>query len=112
MSELAKKKCSSCEDKDLKPLSREEALVYMPELKDWKLSDNAKMISKEWIFKDFVKSVSFVNQVTDVAEMEGHHPDVHIHYNKVLLELSTHSIGGLSDNDFILAAKLDELWLI
>ncbi len=112
MSTLSEKKCIPCEDKDMKPLSREEALAYMPELKDWKLSEDAKMISKEWVFKDFVKSISFVNQVTDVAEAEGHHPDVQIHYNKVLLELSTHSIGGLSENDFILAAKLDELWLI
>lgn len=112
MSNLAKKKCIPCDDKDLKPLSRDEALAYMPELKDWKLSEDTKMISKEWTFKDFVKSVEFVNQVTDVAEMEGHHPDVHIHYNKVILELWTHSIGGLSENDFILAAKLDQLWLI
>jgi len=53
--------------------------------------------------------MKFVNKVADLAESEGHHPDFHIHYNKVLIELWTHAVGGLSENDFILAAKIDKL---
>jgi 4a-hydroxytetrahydrobiopterin dehydratase len=62
---------------------------------------------KEFKFVDFIGAINFVNLVADIAEEEGHHPDIHIFYNKVRLELSTHAIGGLSENDFILAAKID-----
>lgn len=111
MNSIARKECKSCEDKDMKPLAPEAVKKYMAEVPDWKISPDGKMISKERIFKDFVHALSFVETVADIAEMEGHHPDIHIFYNKVRLELSTHSIGGLSENDFILAAKIDSLWL-
>src|SRR5438105_7909605 len=107
MNNLLKKKCVPCEKKGMKPLSREDAEDYLDEISGWTLDKDAKIISKEYKFIDFIGAINFVNLVSDIAEEEGHHPDIHIHYNKVLLELSTHAIGGLSENDFILAAKID-----
>jgi|SRR6185436_4978356 len=107
--ELAKKKCSACEDKNTKPLSKGKVSGYLEELIHWTLDKKGKMIFKQLEFKTFVNSIDFVNAVADIAEMEGHHPDIHIWYNKVRLELSTHSIDGLTENDFIVAAKIDEL---
>ncbi len=107
MHNLLKKKCMACEDKNMKPFDRERAEEYMVDVKGWTLSDDAKMISREYKFADFIGSINFINQVADIAEMEGHHPNIHINYNKVLLELATHAIGGLSENDYILAAKID-----
>lgn len=107
MNNLLKKKCIPCEKKGMKPFDRERAEEYMVDVKDWTLSEDAKKITREFKFQDFIGAINFVNNVADVAEEEGHHPDIHIFYNKVLLELSTHSIGGLSENDFIVAAKID-----
>ncbi len=105
--ELHKKKCAACEKKDTTPFDRTEAELYINEVKGWELSDDVKKISKTFTLPDFVKAVDFVNQVADIAEGEGHHPDIRINYNKVKLTVWTHSIGGLSENDFILAAKID-----
>ena len=105
-SDLLKKKCVPCEAGG-KPLSRTDAQDYTDEVFGWTLSEDAKKISKEFKFQDFIGAINFVERVADVAEMEGHHPDIHVHYNKVLLELWTHKIGGLSENDFILSAKID-----
>lgn len=105
--DLLKKKCVPCEGKGIKPLERVEAENYLGETPGWILDAEAKRISKEYKFKDFIGAINFVERVADVAEMEDHHPDIHIHYNKVLLELWTHAIGGLSENDFIVAAKVD-----
>lgn len=107
LKDLLKKKCIPCEKKGMKPMSKNEAQEYIDESYGWTLSEDANKISKEYKFQDFIGAINFVERVADVAEMEGHHPDIHINYNKVLLELSTHSIGGLSENDFILAAKID-----
>lgn len=121
MNDLLKKKCIPCEDKSIKPLSRADAQEYLDELGGgWTLTWEAHppasarpkalragKISKEFRFKDFIGAINFVERVADVAEMEDHHPDIHIYYNKVLLELWTHAIGGLSENDFIVAAKVD-----
>lgn len=108
MNKLLKQKCVPCEKNGgVKPLSMEEALDYLTEQPSWTLSEDAKTISKEYKFADFIGAVNFVNLVADIAEMEGHHPNIHVFYNKVRLDLSTHSIDGLSKNDFILAAKID-----
>jgi len=104
---LLKKKCVPCEKKGMKPFTKEEALDYLAQTKGWVLDEAAVKISKEYKFKDFIGSVNFVNLIADIAEEEGHHPDIYIFYNKVTLELSTHAIEGLSENDFILAAKID-----
>ena len=107
MNDLLKKKCIPCEGKGIKPFDKERAEEYMIDVPGWVLSEDSKKISKEFKFADFIGAVNFVERVADVAEMEGHHPDIHIFYNKVLLELSTHSIGGLSENDFIVASKIN-----
>ena len=104
---LIKKKCVPCENKGIKPMERSDAQDYIDESYGWTLSEDAKKIFKEYKFQDFIGAVNFVDRVADIAEEEGHHPDIHIYYNKVLLELTTHAIGGLSTNDFIVAAKVE-----
>lgn len=110
MLKLKDKKCVPCEG-DVKPLAKAAAVRLMVELSGWELSKDAKSIEKEMVFKNFDKAMDFVNMVADAAEFEGHHPDIDIRYNKVTLVLSTHSIGGLSENDFILASKIDGIRL-
>ena len=79
------------------------------ELKDW-VDVGKKQIEKEYKFKNFKEALEFVNKVGELAESEGHHPDINLHgWNKVKLTLSTHAIGGLSENDFILASKIDRV---
>ncbi len=108
MNKLLKEKCVPCEkNSNIKPMDRAEALDYLTEQPSWTLSGDSKTISKEYKFSDFIGAVNFVNLIADIAEMEGHHPDIHVFYNKVRLDLSTHSIDGLSKNDFILSAKID-----
>jgi 4a-hydroxytetrahydrobiopterin dehydratase len=105
--DLLNKKCVSCKDENMKALSRADSQDYLDEVSGWTMDEDAKKISKEFKFRDFIGAINFVERVADVAEMEGHHPDIHVHYNKVVLELSTHDVGGLSENDFIVAAKVD-----
>jgi 4a-hydroxytetrahydrobiopterin dehydratase len=105
---LADKKCVPCEG-GTPPMKGEEIQKNKSQLKnDWKVVDETK-IRHEFKFKDFKQAMAFVNKAADVAEEEGHHPDIHIHYNRVVIELWTHSIGGLSENDFIMAAKIERL---
>jgi 4a-hydroxytetrahydrobiopterin dehydratase len=104
--DLLQKKCVPCEGGAM-PLSIDEARKYLEKVPSWALSEDGKKISKQFKFQDFISAINFVNRVSEVAEMEGHHPDIHINYNKVILELWTHAIGGLSENDFIVAAKVD-----
>ena len=107
MNDLLKKKCIPCEAGSVEPFSRAQAEEYLEKVPGWTLDSEAKKISKEYKFNDFIGSVNFVNRLAEIAEEEGHHPDIYIFYNKVKLELFTHAIGGLSENDFILAAKID-----
>ena len=106
MNFLLQKKCVPCEGGAL-PLDREGAERYISMVPGWELSEDGKQISKSYKFKDFIGAINFVNHVAEIAEGEGHHPDIKINYNKVKLTNSTHAIGGLSENDFILAAKID-----
>lgn len=109
MSELAKKKCVPCEG-GVDPLSEAEARKLMPELDtEWMLIDGGRILARTFTFKDFVEAMKFVNKVADVAEEEGHHPDMTLSYNTLSIELTTHAIDGLSENDFILAAKIDTI---
>ena len=91
------------------PFLEKEAERYLSQVSEWKLDSNAKKISKEFTFKNFLEAMHFVEEVAKIAESEGHHPDIFIHYNKVILTLWTHAIGGLSENDFIVAAKVNLL---
>ena len=106
---LTQKKCIPCEDSSIKPFTKVQAREYAVLVPTWELATNAKKISRTVLFKDFVKALAFVNKVGTLAEKEGHHPDIIINYNKVTFELWTHSIGGLSENDFIIAAKINAL---
>ena len=87
----------------------EEIAEYMKHVHgDWKVTGDKK-ISKEYSFVNFRHTMDFVNMVADLAEEEGHHPDMMVSYGKVVIELWTHAINGLSENDFILAHKIDKL---
>ena len=102
------KKCVPCEG-DTPAFTPEEIQEYIPKLKSgWEVLDNKK-IKKEFIFKDFKQAMAFINRVADIAEAEGHHPDIRIFYNRVMIDLWTHAVMGLSENDFILAAKIDNI---
>ncbi len=90
-------------------MTHDEAVAYLAQVSQWSLSNDAQEITRTWMFPDFAQAMIFVNSVADIAEDRGHHPDIYIWYNKVELKLSTHSIKGLSENDFIVAAKIDEL---
>lgn len=106
--DLSKKKCKPCEG-GVDPLDRQEVAAYKKQIKDdWEVTDN-KRISKEFVFETFKHAMQFVNKVADLAEEEGHHPVMHVSYGKVIIELSTDAINGLSENDFILASKIDKL---
>lgn len=108
MVNLVNKKCIPCEGGTL-PLNKEAIAECLKEFKTpWVVLDNKK-ISKEFNLADFRKAMTFVNRVAEVAETENHHPDIYIYYNKVVIELSTHAIGGLSENDFIVAAKIEKI---
>ncbi len=88
--------------------SKDEAEILLKQILGWSLLDDGKSISKKYSFKNFKEALAFVNKVGDIAENEGHHPDIHLtDYKYVAINLSTHAVGGLSQNDFILAAKID-----
>jgi 4a-hydroxytetrahydrobiopterin dehydratase len=106
--ELAKRSCAPCAG-GIPPLEASKAKGLAVGVPDWTLSIEPPRLTREFRFKDFAKAMVFVNRVAELAEAEGHHPDVHIHWNRVGLELWTHDVGGLSENDFILAAKIDRL---
>ncbi|MEK7102369.1 MAG: 4a-hydroxytetrahydrobiopterin dehydratase [Patescibacteria group bacterium] len=105
---LTDKKCVPCEGGTL-PLARERVEELLRETPEWGVDAEHKEIRRVFKFKDFKEAMVFVNKVAEIAEAEGHHPDITINWNKVSLSLSTHSIGGLSENDFIVAAKVNQL---
>jgi len=106
--ELKKKKCKPCEG-GVDPLKPDQIIEYQKELKsEWEVIDQKK-IRQTYSFKDFKLALDFANKVGDIAEDEQHHPDIHVYYGKVVIDLATHAIGGLSENDFIVAAKIEDL---
>ena len=106
--DLAQKKCVPCES-GATPLTQGEAQTMLAQIQGWTLAPDSKKISKRFKFKDFVEAMDFANKITPIAEAEGHHPDLSIGWGKVVVELTTHVIKGLSENDFILAAKIDRI---
>lgn len=107
--ELVHAKCKPCA-KGLPPLFLQVVQDYLRELPEWSLSNDGKSISRLFVMKDFMAAVQLINCISEVAEPEDHHPDLHLTgYRKLQVDLSTHSIGGLSENDFILAAKITQL---
>jgi 4a-hydroxytetrahydrobiopterin dehydratase len=108
-SQLATKKCQPCEG-GVTPFWPQEAAKQLEKLDGWNLANDSKAIRKEWIVKDFDTAICFFNNIAKIANQEDHHPDLHLTgYRQVAIELSTHAIGGLSENDFILAAKIDQI---
>lgn len=106
---LAAKHCVPCEG-GTKPMARSTAEVYLAQVPGWELASEEPMkIRRRVRFKDFAGAMAFLNKLAVLAEAEGHHPDFCVSWNRVKLELFTHAIGGLSENDFIMAAKVNEL---
>lgn len=115
--DLTKKKCVPCEA-GTPPMPRKKEEELFAEVPGWKLLRRpathadpigVHKLQRKFKFQDFVEAMAFVNKVAKLAESEGHHPDITIVYSKVTLELFTHAVGGLSENDFIMAAKINQL---
>ncbi len=107
--QLCSVKCVPCEG-GIPKLTPEEASQQKQELQGWNIAANPDRISKTWTAKNFVAAMAFFNRVTELSESEGHHPDLHlVGYRNVTIDIWTHAINGLSLNDFILAAKIDQL---
>jgi 4a-hydroxytetrahydrobiopterin dehydratase len=109
--DFSKKKCIPCEGYT-KPLLKDEEDKYITSLTGWSINrDKEHRLEKEYSLLHFKDAISFVNQIADLAEEEGHHPNISINYNIVKIDLYTHAIGGLSENDFILSNKIDEIYV-
>lgn len=102
---LAEKHCVPCHG-GVARLRGEELRKYAAELADWQVVDEHHLL-RAFTFPDFKSALEFVNRAGAVAEREGHHPDLHLSWGRVEVQIWTHAIGGLSENDFILAAKID-----
>lgn len=107
--QLTNKKCLPCEG-GVPKFTPEEAREQIKQLSGWEITHDSRRIRKSWVVTNFVSAMQFFERVAEVSEDEGHHPDLHLEeYRNVTIELWTHAIGGLSENDFICAAKIDEL---
>lgn len=104
--DLTNKRCVPCEG-GVPPLTGAEIAALLPQVPGWRVE--AGKLRCELRFPDFVTLMAFVNQVADLAEAEGHHPDFSVHYSRLDFTVWTHAIDGLSENDFVLAAKIDAL---
>ena len=106
---LSTSHCVPCRS-DVAAMSSTKEDQFLKEIQGWKISrEGMHRISKEFTFDSFEAGIEFVNRVAELAEREGHHPDMHISYKRVVIELQTHKIKGLSENDFIMAAKIDQI---
>jgi 4a-hydroxytetrahydrobiopterin dehydratase len=108
-SDLSRKRCVPCEG-GMEPLPPAEVALLLKEVPAWKATADGRRIRREWRAKDFVTAIDFFRRVAEVAEAEDHHPDLHLaEYRNVAIEIWTHAANGLTENDFILAAKIDRL---
>lgn len=106
---LSQQHCAAC-DGMVRPMTKGEALKSLKEIAGWEIDSTAKKISREYKMKNFMAALKFINLVGKAAEAESHHPDIHLTgYRNLRIDLSTHAVDGLSINDFILAAKINEL---
>jgi 4a-hydroxytetrahydrobiopterin dehydratase len=111
MSDLLNKKCVPCESGVL-PFDISEIHKYQKKVDGWDIKKNKKEIyflEKNFIFKNFINSQNFVNKVSEISENENHHPEISFSWGYAKIAITTHTIEGLSENDFILAAKIDEI---
>ncbi|KAM7505913.1 hypothetical protein LguiB_004817 [Lonicera macranthoides] len=112
MSDLSIKKCVPCNSKDLGPMTEEAVNLLIKQVPEWTLVNEGGMMKlhRSWKVKSFTKGLEFFEAVASVAEAEGHHPDLHlVGWNNVKIDIWTHAVGGLTENDFILAAKIGGL---
>ena len=105
MSNLADKQCVPCQG-GIPPMKEEEISKYLKKVKNWEVIENHQ-IKKKFKFKDFKSALKFVNEVGEIAEEEDHHPNICFTWGEVIIEIYTHKIDGLHENDFILASKID-----
>lgn len=105
--DLANKKCKPCEG-GVPPLTAAQVQMLLKDLNGWSQADG-KEISKTFKFKNYYETMAFVNAIAWISHREDHHPDLEVGYNKCTVRYSTHAIGGLSENDFICAAKIEAL---
>jgi len=107
---LADRHCVPCEG-DVPPLTADQLAPLLEQLEGWTIEEagDHEQLVKAFRFRNFLEAVEFVNRVTPVAEAEGHHPDLLVSWGRVRVQLWTHAAGGLTDNDFVLAAKIDRL---
>ena len=104
---LADKKCAPCSG-EVPPMAADQAEKLLEDLSDgWTLKENSRKLFKSFKFKNFKRAFEFVSKIADIAEEQGHHPNIHFTWGLVELEISTHKINGLTESDFILAAKAD-----
>lgn len=108
MSELTKIRCVGCEG-GIPALTARETEQLLAEVKHWHVSDDHKYIYRRYEFKGFYKTMAFVNAVAWIANQENHHPDLEVGYNYCLIKYTTHAVNGLTKNDFICAAKINQL---
>ncbi len=104
---LANRHCKPCKG-GVSPMTRDEALASLKQLESWEISEDGKRIGRRFRFKNFDETMVFINAMANVANSEDHHPDFSAGYNYCLVNYTTHAIGGLSENDFICAAKVTE----
>ena len=107
MTDLVKKHCKPCEG-GVKPFTPQETKELLKDLKGWSVEGGK--LAKTFPFPNYYQTMAFVNALAWISHREDHHPDLGVHYNKCRVEYSTHAIGGLSENDFICAAKCDALF--
>jgi len=106
--DLTKKSCKACEG-GVGALDKEQITYYLPSIQGWQLTENNSAIHKEFKFKNFYQVMSFMNAVAWVANQENHHPDVKLSYTTCSILFTTHAVANLTENDFICAAKIEQL---
>lgn len=109
MEDLTLKVCTACEG-GIPPLSSDEAAQLLVQIPLWKISEDGKSLTRAYTFKDFKEALAVTNKIGEIAEQEGHHPDLTLGWGKVRVSLTTHAINGLSENDFIVASKVEALF--
>lgn len=108
MTDLLSIRCVGCEG-GVPPMDRDDIKKLLPQVPGWEVSSDAKSITRRFTFKGFYKTMAFVNAVAWVANQENHHPDMEVGYNYCNIKFTTHAVDGLTQNDFICAAKVNAL---
>jgi 4a-hydroxytetrahydrobiopterin dehydratase len=106
---LVSKTCTPCRG-GIPPLSREQAALFQPQTPDWRLAEEAHRIERSFRFRNFREALTFVQEIGELAEAEGHHPDISFGWGNATVSLQTKKIKGLHENDFIMATKIDRIY--